>query len=483
MSSERTGRRAAPGLGAPRRLRPPAELPGAGVADAPYLADPATPAARTPRTGAAPRLADPAALAARIKTWGREVGFQQVGVTGVTLPADERRLRDWLAQGMHGEMAYMARYGDKRSRPARLRPGAVRVISARMDYHPPDARPAEEVLQDGERAYISRYALGRDYHKVMRGRLRRLARRIEAAVGAFGYRVFCDSAPVLEKALARNAGLGWIGKHSNLLHPDAGSWFFLGEIYTDLPLPVDAGFRGDHCGACRACMDVCPTRAIVAPYRVDARRCISYLTIELHGAIPEELRPAIGNRIYGCDDCQLVCPWNKYARYAAAPDYQPRHGLDDASLADCFQWSEAEFNRKTEGSALRRIGYKRWLRNVAVALGNAPASSRAVQVLERRRDHPSALVREHVRWALARQARRGGAAAASHGGAARPGRTARPDPARRRRPDIIPRSPAWRRSTPNCAHSWWPPPSRCNPAGWALAPPAISAPGWKTATW
>ena len=348
------------------------------------------------------RVMQPDTLADRIKTWGAEIGFQQVGITGIDLEEDERHLLDWLNKGMHGEMSYMERHGKKRSRPDLLRPGTIRVISARMDYLPPEARSAEAVLEDGERAFISRYALGRDYHKVMRARLKKLAQRIEAAIGPFGYRVFTDSAPVLEKALARNAGLGWIGKHSNLLHPEAGSWFFIGEIYTDLPLPTDEKFAEDHCGSCRACIDVCPTRAIVGPYRVDARRCISYLTIEHRGVIPEEFRAAMGNRIYGCDDCQIVCPWNRFAQYSAEPDYQPRHALDAVSLVECFLWSESEFNEKTEGSAIRRIGYECWLRNVAVALGNAPTSASVVNALNRRKDHPSALVREHVNWALTR---------------------------------------------------------------------------------
>ena len=340
-------------------------------------------------------------LATDVKTWGKELGFQQVGITGIDLSEDEGHLLDWLEQGMHGEMAYMDRHGIKRSRPDQLRPGTLRVISARMDYLPAKARSAQAVLGDGERAFISRYALGRDYHKVMRARLKRLAQRIEAAIGPFGYRVFTDSAPVLEKALARNAGLGWIGKHSNLLHPEAGSWFFIGEIYTDLPLPTDQEFAEDHCGACTACIDICPTRAIVGPYRVDARRCISYLTIEYRGVIPEEFRAAMGNRIYGCDDCQMVCPWNRFAQYSSEPDYQPRHQLDEVGLVECFLWSEDEFLEKTAGSAIRRIGYECWLRNIAVALGNAPTSAAVVNALNRRKGHPSALVREHVNWALA----------------------------------------------------------------------------------
>ena len=341
-------------------------------------------------------------LATDIKTWATELGFQQVGITGIDLSEDEGHLLDWLEQGMHGEMAYMERHGKKRSRPDLLRPGTIRVISARMDYLPPQANAAESVLDSKDSAYISRYALGRDYHKVMRSRLKKLARRIETSIGPFGYRVFTDSAPVLEKALARNAGLGWIGKHSNLLHPQAGSWFFIGEIYTDLPLPTDVKFAGEHCGACTACIDVCPTQAIVGPYRVDARRCISYLTIEYQGVIPEEFRAAMGNRIYGCDDCQLVCPWNRFAQYTSEPDYQPRHRLDEVSLFECFLWSEDEFHEKTAGSAIRRIGYECWLRNVAVALGNAPTSAAVVNALSQRKDHPSALVREHVDWALGR---------------------------------------------------------------------------------
>jgi len=324
-----------------------------------------------------------------------------VGITGIDLAEDEHHLLDWLDRGMHGEMAYMERHGSKRSRPERLRPGTLRVISARMDYLPAKATPAQSVLDDKETAYVSRYALGRDYHKVMRSRLKNLARRVEAAIGPFGYRVFTDTAPVLEKALARNAGLGWIGKHSNLLHTEAGSWFFIGEIYTDLPLPVDEKFAGEHCGACQACIDVCPTRAIVAPYQVDARRCISYLTIEYRGVIPEEFRTAMGNRIYGCDDCQLVCPWNRFAQNSTEPDYLPRHRLDSVTLVECFLWSESDFNDKTEGSAIRRIGYECWLRNVAVALGNAPGSAAVIDALNSRKDHPSALVREHVNWALA----------------------------------------------------------------------------------
>ena len=346
----------------------------------------------------------PENLATQIKTWGAELGFQQVGITGTDLKEDERHLHNWLEQDLHGDMAYMQRHGNKRTRPEQLHPGTIRVISARMDYLPPRAKPIQSVLADGRLAFISRYALGRDYHKVMRARLKKLAQRITEEARPHGWRVFTDSAPVLEKALARNAGLGWIGKHSNLLHPQAGSWFFLGEIYTDLPLPTDEKFAGEHCGACTACIDVCPTRAIVGPYRVDARRCISYLTIEYRGVIPEEFRRALGNRIYGCDDCQLVCPWNRFAQYTSEPDYQPRHKLDEVSLVECFLWSEDKFKEKTEGSALRRIGYESWLRNTAVALGNAPSSTTVINALNQRKNHPSSLIREHVSWALAQHA-------------------------------------------------------------------------------
>jgi len=341
-------------------------------------------------------------LALDIKAWGHALGFQQVGIGRIDLETDEARLDEWLREGMHGEMGYMARHGTRRSRPAELVPGTIRAISARMDYLPA-ARPAPDMLADGTKGYVSRYALGRDYHKLIRRRLGKLARRIDAAAGRTGHRAFVDSAPVLEKALARNAGLGWIGKHSNLIHPRAGSWFFLGEIYTDLPLPADAPFTLSHCGSCSQCMQACPTGAIVAPYRVDARRCISYLTIELKGSIPAHLRPLIGNRIFGCDDCQLVCPWNRFARLSAEKDFEPRHGLDAAELTDLFRWNEPEFRRRTEGSAIRRIGHERWLRNIAVALGNAPREEDIVAALGRRETHPSALVREHVKWALERQ--------------------------------------------------------------------------------
>ena len=342
---------------------------------------------------------DPGTLATQIKRWGEELGFQQVGIAEIALAEDESHLEGWLARGWQGDMHYMGRHGKRRSRPAELVPGTVRVISVRMDYLPPAVRDAWSVLRERTLGYISRYALGRDYHKTIRRRLQRLADRIENEVGTFGYRVFVDSAPVLEKALARDAGLGWIGKHTNLLNRQAGSWFFLGELYTDLPLPADQAPR-NHCGSCTACIDICPTRAIVAPYQLDARRCISYLTIEHHGAVPVEFRKAMGNRIYGCDDCQLVCPWNRYARVTAESDFSARHELDGAGLAQLFAWTRSEFLERTRGSAIRRIGYERWQRNVAIALGNAPTSPEVVAALQTRKDSASALVREHVQWAL-----------------------------------------------------------------------------------
>jgi epoxyqueuosine reductase len=344
---------------------------------------------------------DLAALTEQIKTWGRELGFQRLGIAAIDLPDDERRLLDWLADGRHGAMEYMRRHGEKRARPAELVPGTVRVISARMDYWPGGANP-DDVLADPALGYVSRYAVGRDYHKVIRQRLAQLADRIAAAAGTAGYRAFTDSAPILEKALARDAGLGWIGKHTNLLDRHDGSWFFLGEIFTDLPLPLDAPVTA-HCGSCSACIEVCPTRAIVAPYQLDARRCISYLTIELEGPIPAEFRVAMGNRIYGCDDCQLVCPWNRYARATTEPGFQPRHGLDAPTLAELFAWTEAQFLARTAGSAMRRIGHVRWLRNIAIALGNASASAQRDAALTSRLGHPSEVVREAVGWALARK--------------------------------------------------------------------------------
>ena len=339
-------------------------------------------------------------LAGQIREWGRELGFQALGITDTELGEHEQHLFNWLGQGWHGEMAYMERHGTKRSRPAELEPGTVRVISARMDYWPPNATPIEDLLEQPQRAAISRYALGRDYHKVLRRRLAKLAARIEAVAGGH-HRALVDSAPVLEKALAEKAGIGWIGKHTNLLHQDAGGWFFLGEIYTDIPLPVDQPAT-EHCGSCRRCIDICPTGAIRAPYQLDARRCISYLTIEHRSSIPEALRPLIGNRIYGCDDCQAVCPWNKFAQSSGDPDFAAREALDAPLLVDLFAWSEEQFLERTRGNAIRRIGHELWLRNIAVALGNAPTGDDVIAALRARADHPSALVREHVAWALRR---------------------------------------------------------------------------------
>jgi epoxyqueuosine reductase len=347
-------------------------------------------------------LPDPAALAADVKREALALGFTEVGIAGIDLADDEARLLEWLAAGEHGELHYMERFAEKRARPAEIKPGTVRVVSVRLDYWPGTAADASAVLSDGDLGYVSRYAVGRDYHRLMRNRLQDLADRLEARIGPFGYRVFVDTGPVMEKPLARNAGLGWIGKHTNLIHPKAGSWFFLGELYTDLPLPVDPPST-EHCGTCAACIPACPTGAIHAPYRLDARRCISYLTIELAGAIPVELRAPMGNRIYGCDDCQLVCPWNKFARVTREPGFEPRHDLDAPRLVELFGWSAEDFDVRMRGSAIRRIGHERWLRNVAVALGNAPPSDDVRTALLARRDDPSALVREHVAWALERQ--------------------------------------------------------------------------------
>lgn len=341
-----------------------------------------------------------AALAQDIKTWGMALGFQQIGISDVQLPEDEQYLQDWLTRQHHGQMDYMTKHGSKRSHPDELIPGTLRVISARMDYWPGTARAAKEAIQDSATAYVSRYALGRDYHKVLRTKLAQLAERISSAIQPHHYRVFVDSGPVLEKALARNAGLGWIGKHTNLINRHAGSWFFLGEIFTTLPLPVDAAVD-NHCGTCTACIEICPTQAIIGPYQLDARRCISYLTIELRDSIPIEFRKAIGNRIYGCDDCQLFCPWNKFAKASDEPDFTPRHRLDSSSLVELFAWSEDQFLKKTEGSAIRRIGYECWLRNIAVALGNTQTTPAVITALQARLQHDSTMVREHVSWALA----------------------------------------------------------------------------------
>jgi epoxyqueuosine reductase len=347
---------------------------------------------------------------AQLRAWALELGFASLGVADVDLAHALPGLEAWLAAGCHGEMDYMARQPRRRARAGELVPGTVSAVMVTVDYAPRDpdwVARAWDTLGDAERAFVSRYALGRDYHKVVRARLQRLAERIAAHAGAFGHRVFCDSAPVMEVELARKAGLGWRGKHTLLLNRAQGSMFFIGTLYTDLPLPPDAP-ASDHCGSCRRCLDACPTRAIVAPYRLDARRCISYLTIELKGPIPEDLRPAIGNRIYGCDDCQLACPWNRFARPAALPDFLAREGLDAAGLVELFAWSREQFETRLAGSALRRIGHERWLRNIAVALGNAAAGAdaegraRVAAALRTRVDDPSPMVREHVGWARAR---------------------------------------------------------------------------------
>jgi epoxyqueuosine reductase len=343
------------------------------------------------------------ALAEQIRGWAHELGFQAVGICDTDLTAAENGLLEWLSLGWHGELDYMANHGTKRSRPAELVPGTLRVISVRMNYFPSRTRDSWQVLAESERAFISRYALGRDYHKVLRNRLALLADKIRGEVAEFNGRVFTDSAPVMEVELARKAGLGWRGKHTLLLSREHGSYFFIGEIYLNLPLPID-GPQQEHCGTCTRCIDICPTRAIIAPYRLDARRCISYLTIELKGSMPVELRPLIGNRIYGCDDCQLVCPWNGFSQATVEPDFAARHSLDDASLAELFAWDEAEFKAKLAGSAIYRIGHERWLRNIAVALGNASNSVVAVAALNLRARHQSGLVREHVEWALKQHA-------------------------------------------------------------------------------
>ena len=347
---------------------------------------------------------DYTSLVADIKRWGRELGFAQIGITDTDLSSAEVEHQAWINKGFHGDMDYMAKHGTKRTRPADLVPNTVRVITARLDYLPPAAKESWDVIQDGKQAFISRYALGRDYHKVMRQKLQKLCDKIADNMEDFGdfkfeSRVFTDSAPVLEVALAEKSGLGWRGKHTLLLNKDHGSWFFLGEIYTNLPLPIDQKAT-NHCGSCSACIDICPTRAITAPYEVDARRCISYLTIELKGAIPLEFRPLIGNRVYGCDDCQLVCPWNKFAEISQEADFNVRNGLDDISLVECFGWSEVEFNQKMAGSAIYRIGYTQWLRNIAVGLGNAPSTPEIINSLKARENDANELLRQHVEWAL-----------------------------------------------------------------------------------
>ena len=342
---------------------------------------------------------DLVALTVSIRDWAAELGFQQIGITDIDLSEDAPRLATYLAAGYHGEMAYMADHGAMRWRPEELVPGTVRVISVRMDYLPEDTQMAQMLAQP-EQAYISRYALGRDYHKLIRKRLQQLAEKITQEIGPFGYRAFVDSAPVMEKPLARKAGLGWMGKNTLILNRKAGSWFFLGELFIDLPLPVDEPNDRDHCGKCSACLEVCPTQAFVGERVLDARRCISYLTIELKGAIPEELRPMMGNRVFGCDDCQLVCPWNRFAKSTQEDDFKPRHSLDNSTLAELFMWTEEQFLKRTQGSPIRRTGYERWLRNLAVGLGNAPSTIPVLEALKARLDYPSELVQEHVLWAL-----------------------------------------------------------------------------------
>lgn len=341
------------------------------------------------------------ALTVAIKAWSKELGFQDIRIADAAadMSQAEAGLLEWLNQGRHGEMDYMAKHGSRRTRPAELVPGTLRVISVRMNNTPPAAKNSWEVMRDGARAFISRYALGRDYHKVLRARLQKLADKIAAEVGPFNYRVFTDSAPVMEVEWAQKSGLGWRGKHTLLLSREAGSMFFLGEVYTDLPLPVDRA-AGNYCGSCSKCIVICPTQAIIAPYRLDARRCISYLTIEHKGSIPETLRLLIGNRVYGCDDCQLICPWNKFAATTAEDDFVVRNGLDDVSLVELFGWSKERFDTALAGSPIRRIGHEQWLRNLAVGLGNAPSSAAVISALQARRDDASALVREHVQWAL-----------------------------------------------------------------------------------
>jgi epoxyqueuosine reductase len=346
-------------------------------------------------------LTDLVSLASDIKIWSRELGFQETGVSDAKAEKShvERGLLEWLKEGYHGNMDYMAKHGIKRSHPDKLIPGTLRVISVRMNYSPPKARNSWQVMEDSEKAFISRYALGRDYHKVLRGRLQKLADKITAQIGHCNYRVFSDSAPVMEVEWAQRSGLGWRGKHTLLLSREAGSMFFLGEIYTDLPLPVDNPID-NHCGTCTKCIDICPTKAIIGPYRLDARRCISYLTIENKGSIPVALRPLIGNRVYGCDDCQLICPWNKYAAVTGESDFSVRNGLDNASLVELFGWSKEEFDTRLAGSPIRRIGHEQWLRNLAVGLGNASSSKDISDALKARYNDDSPMVREHVQWAL-----------------------------------------------------------------------------------
>lgn len=343
-------------------------------------------------------------ISAKLPEWGVELGFDALGISSIDLSSAEQRLWAWLEQGYHGDMDWMQRHGTKRSRPAELVEDTLSIISVRMNYWPESSTPAEMVLNHPELAYISRYALGRDYHKVLRQRLEKLAQRLQTEIGSMRYRVFVDSAPVLEKPIAIKAGLGWLGKHTNLIHRHAGSYFFLGELYTDLPL-AETGASSEHCGSCSACIDICPTQAIIKPYVLDANRCISYLSIEYAGSIPVEFRPLMGNRIYGCDDCQLICPWNRFAVISTEQDFQIRHQLDRAHLLELFAWDETNFLAKLEGTAIRRIGHERWLRNLAIALGNAPRSQTIRHALLAKLDTAiSPLVREHIEWALQQQA-------------------------------------------------------------------------------
>ena len=347
---------------------------------------------------------DPAAmqsLVVSIRQWAKELGFQAVAISDAVIDRDAEHFKSWLAKNFHGEMAYMANNIDKRIDPTLLEPGTLRCISLRMDYRDSDGADPLTILNDPNKAYISRYALGRDYHKLIRKRIAQLAKRIQDAAPVAAGRAFVDSAPLLERALAQRAGMGWIGKNSMLINDKAGSWFFLGELLTNLPLPVDPPQATMHCGSCQACLPACPTKAIVEPFQVDGRRCISYLTIELKGAIPESLRPMMGNRVFGCDDCQLVCPWNKFAGDNQEQDFKPRHNLDNQQLTDLFLWSEQDYLSKTEGSAIRRIGYARWLRNLAVGLGNADTTPDIIDALQQRLDVDDEMVREHIRWALA----------------------------------------------------------------------------------
>ena len=349
-------------------------------------------------------------LSIDVKRWALELGFDGIGITDTQLHAAEKHHYDWINKGYHGEMDYMAKHGTKRTRPEELVPNTLRVISVRLNYLTQDMQTATEIMGNQGKAYISRYALGRDYHKVMRNKLQNLCSKIQREltdynIGPFEYRAFTDSAPVLEVALAEKSGLGWHGKHTLLINKNEGSWFFLGEIYTNLPLHIDSPAE-NHCGTCSRCMEICPTNAIVAPYEVDARRCISYLTIELKGSIPLELRSLIGNRVYGCDDCQLYCPWNKFAQMSKDADFTMRHGLDDISLIECFSWSEDTFKANMAGSAIYRIGYIQWLRNIAVGLGNAPFSESAILALRKHENHPNAMLREHVLWAIDQQFRK-----------------------------------------------------------------------------